>query len=276
MPGSTLRRPVLVAGAALVVLTAACTKPVTVTQAKETKGAQPEAQARVDKFWARAQQEIYKSPEELLAQRNREVRQGLPYPKLMRGNPRVRAVALTFDDGPHPQYTPQLLAVLAKYDVKATFFVIGHMAEAYPDMIKAEHAAGHCVGNHTYHHVNLTKIPEDEVETEWQACNFVVKSILGLEMAFCRPPGGDYDGAVILAARDVGLTTVLWTDDPGDYAEPGSKVIEKRTLGLIDSGAIILLHDGIQQTIDVLPQIIETTKARGLKFVTVEEMARLR
>jgi peptidoglycan/xylan/chitin deacetylase (PgdA/CDA1 family) len=274
MYGNLLRTAGIVAGAAVLAIVApGCNEALTVTRAKEATAAQPKAQERVDKFWARAKQEVYKSPEELLAQHNREVRQGLPYPKLLRGNPKVRSVALTFDDGPHPQYTPQLLAVLAKYNVKATFFVIGHMAEAYPDLIRAEHQAGHCIGNHTYHHVNLTKIPEDEVETEWQACNVVVKSILGLEMKFCRPPGGDYDRVVILAARDVGLTTVLWTDDPGDYAEPGDKAIEKRTLGSISSGAVILLHDGIQETINVLPHIIETVRARGFKFQTVEEMS---
>lgn len=232
------------------------------------------AEARVDKFWQRAQQEVYKSPEELLAQRSREMRKGLPYAELIRGNPREKAVALTFDDGPHPDFTPKLLAILAKYNVKATFFVIGHMAEAHPELIKAEYQAGHCIANHTYHHVNLTKIPEDEVRTEWQACNDVVQSILGLRMKFCRPPGGDYDRSVITAARDVGLTTVLWTDDPGDYASPGSNVIEARTLRRIGNGAIILLHDGVQQTVDVLPQIIEHVKSRGFAFQTVEQMAR--
>jgi peptidoglycan/xylan/chitin deacetylase (PgdA/CDA1 family) len=229
---------------------------------------------RVDRFWARAAKETYRSPAELQAQHERELRKGILYRKLVRGTPSVRALALTFDDGPHPQYTPQLLAILRKYDVKATFFVVGKMAKQWPDLIRAEDAAGHLIGNHTYHHVNLTHLPADEIRVEWQACEDVVKAAIGKRMAFCRPPGGDYDSDVITAAMQAGLVTVLWTDDPGDYASPGDKVIETRVLDRITDGGIILLHDGVQQTVDVLPQIIKTLQARGFRFQTVEEMAK--
>ncbi len=227
-----------------------------------------------DDYWARALTEVYKSPGELKAQDEREARKGSVYRKLMRGDPSLRAVALTFDDGPHPQYTPKLLAILQQQQIRATFFVIGKMAEHYPDLVRQENAAGHVVGNHTYHHVNLTRIPLNLVETEWQSCNEAIKSILGIEMAYCRPPGGDYDADVITAATGAGLTTVLWTDDPADYAQPGDKVIERRVLDTISPGGIILLHDGVQQTVDVLPQIIETLKRKGYRFQTVVEMAR--
>jgi peptidoglycan-N-acetylglucosamine deacetylase len=229
---------------------------------------------QVDEYWARALQEVYRSPGELQAQHEQEVRKGVVYKKLLHGNPNVRAVALTFDDGPHPQYTAKLLAVLKRYNVKATFFVVGKMAEQYPDLVKAEHAAGHIVGNHTYHHVNLTRIPSNLVRTEWDACDAVIKSILGIEMAYCRPPGGDYDREVITAAADTGLTTVLWTDDPADYAQPGDRAIETRVLDRVGPGGIILLHDGVQQTIDVLPQIIEVLQRKGYRFETVDEMVR--
>jgi peptidoglycan/xylan/chitin deacetylase (PgdA/CDA1 family) len=228
---------------------------------------------RLDKFWTRALQEVYKSPGELAAQHAEELRRGTHYLKLMRGDPRVPAVTLTFDDGPHPEFTPQILAILQRYHVRATFFVVGKMAEQYPDLVRAERAGGHVIGNHTYHHVNLTKIPDDEIAPEWQACEDVVKAITGDTMRFCRPPGGDYDRVVILAATDLGLTTVLWTDDPGDYASPGEKTIERRVLGAIGNGGIILLHDGVQQTIGVLPQIIEGLRRRGLRFETVDTMA---
>jgi peptidoglycan/xylan/chitin deacetylase (PgdA/CDA1 family) len=235
-------------------------------------GVTPDNTSRVAKFWARAQEEHYKSPEELIAQNARELRKGHFYAKLMRGNPKVKAVALTFDDGPHPAYTLKLLAILKKYNIKATFFVIGKMVEQYPDLIRAENAAGDQVANHSYHHVNLNHIPLDEIAMEWQACNAAVKSVIGKEMTYCRPPGGDYDPNVITGAMDAGLTTVLWTDDPGDYASPGDKVISQRVLDRIGNGGIILLHDGVQQTLDVLPQIIETLQKRGYKFETVEEM----
>jgi peptidoglycan-N-acetylglucosamine deacetylase len=235
-------------------------------------GVSPNNEVRVQKFWARAQIENYKSPAELKAQDAREIRKGQIYSKLMHGNLKVKAVALTFDDGPHPQYTPQLLAILKKYNIKATFFVIGKMVEQYPDLIRAEDAAGNLVANHTYHHVNLNHVPIDEIALEWKACNDAVKSVIHKEMRYCRPPGGDYDSDAIIAAMDSGLKTVLWTDDPADYASPGDKVIEKRVLSRITNGGIILLHDGVQQTVDILPQIIKTLQKKGFKFQTAEEM----
>lgn len=230
--------------------------------------------SRLGDFWQRATEEIMRSPEELKAQHERELRKGILYKKFIGGNPRIKAVTLTFDDGPHPLYTLKLLAILKKYNVKATFFVVGEMAEKYPELIKAEYKEGHTIGNHTYHHVNLTKIPLNEIREEWQACNDVIQSIIHIEMIYCRPPGGDYDRHVITAAMEQGLTTVLWTDDPGDYASPGDKVIERKVLQRISNGGIILLHDGVQQTLDVLPQIIETVRKRGMQFQTLDEMAK--
>ncbi len=229
---------------------------------------------QLDKFWARALTETYKSPEELAAQDAHERGKGVRYLKLIRGDPRVPAVAMTFDDGPHPDFTLKILDILRRYRVKATFFVVGEMAEKYPDLVRAEWDAGSVIANHSYHHANLTKVPVDEIGPEWQAAQEVVRSITGETMRFARPPGGDYDKEVMLAAGALGLTTVLWTDDPGDYASPGDKTIEKRVLKRIGNGGIILLHDGVQQTLDVLPQIIETLQRRGFRFETVAEMAK--
>jgi len=235
--------------------------------------ADKQSAAGIDTFWARAVKETYKSPEELKAQHEREVRKGVRYLKLIRGSPRSPEIALTFDDGPHPDYTPKILEILKRYNVKATFFIVGKVAEQQPDLVRSELADGHVLGNHTYHHVNLTKIPVNDIAAEWQACEDVVKQETGVTMRYGRPPGGDYDRDVITAATDLGLTTVLWTDDPGDYASPGSKVIKSRVLKHVENGGIILLHDGVQETIDVLPQIIETLHARGFRFVTIPELS---
>jgi peptidoglycan-N-acetylglucosamine deacetylase len=244
------------------------------TPATNTASPASDLQIRLAAFWSRAKEESYRSTEELLAQHNTELRRCLHYAKLIRGDQQKRDIALTFDDGPHPAYTPQLLAILKRYDVKATFFVVGEMALKNPELIRAEKAAGHELGNHTFHHVNLTKIPISEVAIEWQACQDAIKSITGDTMRFCRPPGGDYDAQVIQSAMALHLTTVLWTDDPGDYASPGAQVIEVRILAQrnIENGGIILLHDGVQQTVDVLPQIIENLRARGFRFVTLSQM----
>jgi len=226
-------------------------------------------------FMQTVKTEIYRTQRDIQTQHQSEVQAGIHYRKLMRGDPAIRAVALTFDDGPHPKYTPQLLAILKKYNVKATFFVVGKMAKQSPWLVRAEVKAGHVVGNHTYNHVNLTRIPPGQVEEEWRQCSDAIKSITGKSPKFCRPPGGDYNRTVIDAAAAAELTTVFWTDDPGDYASPGTNIIEDRTLRRIDNGGIILIHDGVEQTIQVLPQIIESLKKRGFRFQTVDEMARV-
>lgn len=225
-----------------------------------------------DKFWRNAKKEVDQNVLVLMAQDQAELERGLRYHKLIRGNATKKQIALTFDDGPHPRFTPQLLALLKKYDVKATFFVVGEQAEKYPDLIKAEVAAGHNVGNHTYHHVNLKKIPLEYVATEMKACGQVLKKITGTSPHLFRPPGGDYDHDVAKISEALGYTMVLWTDDPGDYAKPGDKVIEERLLARVSNGGIVLIHDGIQQTIDILPQFITYLKAQGYEFVTIDEM----
>lgn len=225
-----------------------------------------------DPYWLQAKKEVYKSTEELLAQHQAELRRGWKLHTFLRGAVRKKLVALTFDDGPHPKFTPQLLHILRAEKVPATFFVVGEMAEKYPDLIKTEVADGHCVGNHTYHHVNLTKILTPDVATEIQACGDVLKRITGHTPHLLRPPGGDYDKDVAETADVLGYTTVLWTDDPGDYASPGDPVIFQRIMRNINPGGVVLLHDGIQETIDILPNIISTLRKRGYRFVTVDEL----
>ena len=229
-------------------------------------------QGERDKYWLNAKDVTVRSVPELFAQHQDELARGLRLSKLLEGDTSKKEIALTFDDGPHIGYTPNLLAVLRKYNVKATFFVVGEQAEKHPELVQAEAAAGDSIGNHTYDHVSLVKIPQDYVSTEIKACGEVLQSITDKAPHLFRPPGGVYDPRIAETSEALGYTTVLWTDDPGDYASPGASVILDRTLGKATNGGIILLHDGIQQTIDVLPQIIQTLKNRGYKFITVDQM----
>lgn len=229
-----------------------------------------------DQYWLKAKEVVYKTVPELLAQHEAELKHGLSRSKLMHGDLKSRQIAITFDDGPHPKYTPRLLAILRKYKVKATFFVVGERAEQYPKLVKAEIAGGHCVGNHTFHHVNLTKIPEAYVATEITACDEVLRKILGRRPRLFRPPGGDYNDKVAEVAEALGYTTVLWTDDPGDYASPGAGLIRERIMDRIGNGGIILIHDGIDQTISILPRLLQDLSDQGYQFVTVDEMLRNR
>lgn len=221
-----------------------------------------------------AQKDVERSVLSIIVQDQQERDRGVHFHKLIRGAPQLKEVALTFDDGPHAAYTPQLLAVLKQYNVKATFFVVGERAEQYPDLVREEVAEGHSVGNHTYHHVNLSKVTPEQAAVEIKACGEVVRAITGRSPHLFRPPGGDYDPQIAADAQALGYTTVLWTDDPGDFKHPGDQVIVDRTLDHLCPGGVILLHDGISQTIEVLPELIEQIRARGYTIVTVDQLIR--
>jgi len=193
---------------------------------------------------------------------------------LIRGNPRLKQVALTFDDGPHPYATLKLLSVLQAYGVKATFFVVGEKATLHPDLIRMEVDAGHAVGNHTMHHANLLKIPSEQAAGEISACGRVIRDITGSAPRYFRPPGGQYNREILKTAADQGYTTVLWTDVAKDYQMPGDMPIEERILSHLGNGGIILLHDGIYQTADALPRIITRLQREGYQFVTLDAMLR--
>lgn len=201
----------------------------------------------------------------------RETARGPVYKLLLRGDRTQKKIMLTFDDGPHQNWTPQLLAILKAHNVKATFFVVGEQASKYPELVRAQVRDGHVVANHSEHHVRLSTIPYQKVVLEYAWCNTVLKRITGEQPRYCRPPGGDYNREIVLAASRLGLTTVLWTADPGDYANPGERAIEKKLLLRVKNGGIILLHDGIQETLDVLPHILQTLKADGYEFVLPDD-----
>lgn len=126
----------------------------------------------------------------------------------------------------------------------------------------------------TFHHVNLTRIPPMDVAAEIKACGEVIQSITGKAPHLFRPPGGDYDRNVAEVAESLGYSMVLWTDDPGDYANPPAHLLENRLFSRLENGGIILLHDGIAETIDLLPRLIEYLQAKGYRLVTVDEMIR--
>jgi len=226
--------------------------------------------ARVDAIWQRARKDTAR-PAAQLAARTTPVGR-VQNAVLTRGRKDVREIALTFDDGPHPEFTPQLLRVLKQEHVPATFFVVGTMALRSPDLIRAIAADGHTVANHTFHHVNLTKLSVPDLFAEFEANQDAIESITGARPRFFRPPGGNYNDTVLAAAQREGLTTMLWTENPHDYTNPPAKLIEDHIFGRAANGSVILLHDGVQQTVDLLPKLIRTLKAKGYKFVTADQM----
>ncbi len=185
-----------------------------------------------------------------------------------------RRVALTFDDGPQPQTTRGVLQVLKQFNVKATFFMIGAKVDVEPEIAREVAAAGHEIGNHTMMHRNLTTMSPSQVAQEFQSTSSILESKLGISPELCRPPGGNYNQDVINAATDEGMTTVLWTTNPGDCNFDSAATIAKHVLDSVKPGGIILLHDTVPATVDALPIILKGLKKRGLLAVPVSTMIR--
>jgi peptidoglycan/xylan/chitin deacetylase (PgdA/CDA1 family) len=229
--------------------------------------------AENDPIWRAARREVERSLTDIVAQDTSEKVRGIRYSKLMCNPAGGNTIALTFDDGPHPATTQQILQILRRYGVKASFFLVGTQVEKFPNLARAEMGAGHTVGNHTFHHVCLTKIPSEYVADEIKACGDVLRNVTGIAPRFFRPPGGDYNPMVANIANRLGYTIALWTDNSGDSTSPPKDKLLDKALRRATPGGIILMHDGIKQTVEVLPELIETLKQRGYTFVTLDQMA---
>lgn len=186
-----------------------------------------------------------------------------------------KLVALTFDDGPHPSSTPEILSVLGKYDVKATFFVVGENAKNYPDALRMEAAEGHEIANHTYSHKSLAKRDISYVEDEIEKTEDEIMSVCGVMPSLFRPPEGCFTKAVAEAAAKRDYSVILWNIDTRDWEHRKTADIVQNIKRNITPGSIILFHDyisGERHTSDVLEIIIPYLLAEGYEFVTVSEL----
>lgn len=184
-------------------------------------------------------------------------------------------VALTFDDGPHPKYTPQILEILSEYGIPATFFVVGVNAETYPNLVLREIKEGHEIGNHTYNHYHVGKLSAGELYADVQACSSVLRRITGKEIGLFRPPEGVCSDAVKCVCRDSSLSIVLWSVDTRDWAHTPIPVICENIKKNARDGSIILMHDFIGKdspTPKALRQIIPMLLRLGYEFVTVSQL----
>jgi peptidoglycan/xylan/chitin deacetylase (PgdA/CDA1 family) len=170
-------------------------------------------------------------------------------------------VALTFDDGP-TKLTPKLLTTLRKIGVKATFFDVGRQALLYPAWVKQESYQG-WVGNHSYSHPDLVAIGEPGAFNELLGTNQVIQKITGQTPTLFRSPFDDINYQVDFDARDLGMTSVIWTTDSHDYTGVNAATIVANA-ETVAPGGIILFHDGYQATIDALPKIVDNLASRGL------------
>ncbi len=189
--------------------------------------------------------------------------------KLYRASRGRRAVALTFDDGPLPLYTPLLLDTLGRLGLRATFFLIGRRVEQYPYFAAALVQSGHELGNHSYSHRNLTGLSFDVVHEDLRRAQEAIFYATGHMPRLFRPPGGRYDPTVVNAATALGMLTVLWTDNPGDFQGLPPQRLKTRLLSRIYSGGIILLHQGMPQTLRILPEVSQVLHRLGYTVTTV-------
>lgn len=180
-----------------------------------------------------------------------------------------KVIALTFDDGPHPVYTPILLEGLKKRGVKCTFFVTGKNVEAYPQIIKQMQKDGHLIGNHTYSHMQLTNCNLMTFREELIRTNEAITKLTGKEVIFVRPPYGLWDKSL---EKDLNMIPVLWTVDPVDWATSDCSSVVGKMVRETKENDIVLLHDCYESSVNAALSYIDMEIQKGFSFVTVEEI----
>lgn len=198
---------------------------------------------------------------------------------IKRGNDDEKIIALTFDDGPDKDFTPQVLDILKKNDIKATFFVVGENVGWNPEILKRQYEEGHEIGNHTFTHINVSKRRYEDIYKEINDTQEAVKKVIGEEPKLFRPPyrAISKDMCNIIKKKDMNI--ILWSNlDPRDWSNPGVNYIVDTITSKVQNGTIILLHDynnlrsKKSQTIQALEIVIPKLKEMGYKFVTVSEL----
>lgn len=205
-----------------------------------------------------------------------------PHSFFVQGNTTKKRIALTFDDAPDTVHTEKVLAILNKYNVKATFFLVGFKMERHPKIVEQIYEQGHDVGNHSYSHPNFTEYSTNSIMREQiLKTEKLFQEILGVRPKMIRPPYGQIRDGQIRHLEKKGYKIIDWSVDSFDWhpQKNASETIVERVLDYAHSGAIILLHAGglnKENTVEALPALIVTLKNNGYEFVTVEELLQLR
>ncbi len=185
-------------------------------------------------------------------------------------------IAITFDDGPHPQYTPQVLDLLKTYHAKATFFCIGKHMAAHPTIVKRIISEGHLLGNHTYSHsksfgfFNTTK-----VKTELQQTIATVQKLTGKTMKLYRPAFGVTNPMIAKAVKELGVISIGWNKRSLDTTSRSKEQILKRITPNLNKGDIVLLHDTSEKSVQVLEQLLLFLQEKKMQSVTADELLQL-
>ena len=181
-------------------------------------------------------------------------------------------VSLSFDAAWGNEDTQQLIDILGKYQIQATFFVVGEWVDKYPESVKALHDAGHEIMNHSDSHPHFTALSAQQMAEEVKACSDKIEAITGVRPHLFRPPYGDYNDLVVSTLRDEGYYTIQWDVDSLDWKNPGTDAIVSRVLQKTKSGSILLFHNAAEQTPAALPVIIEGLMEKGYHFAPISQL----
>ena len=196
--------------------------------------------------------------------------------QLIERGPRTgRAAAVSFDDGPHPEFTPRVLDILKRYGAAATFFCIGLNAAAYPALVARTAAEGHQVANHTWSHPYLPDLTRDELLRQVDATNAALAEAARLTPTLVRPPYGARTPRLLRWLAGHGMTTALWDIDANDWGAPDAASVVEKVKRTVTAGSVVLMHDGggdRRRTVAALPRILETLLDRGYRLVTIDRL----
>jgi peptidoglycan/xylan/chitin deacetylase (PgdA/CDA1 family) len=191
-------------------------------------------------------------------------------------------IAMTFDDGPDAKLTPRLLDILKERKIHATFFVLGQRVQEHPEILVRAVSEGHQIGNHSWDHPPLNKLAEGGLRHQLADTSDLIKQTIGKAPVIMRPPYGATSPRLSRAIeKEYGMKVILWSVDPFDWKNPGSKVVSERILSGwkgssgVKPGAIILSHDIHKGTIEAMPATLDALLAKGYKFVTMDELLAL-
>lgn len=185
-----------------------------------------------------------------------------------------KQVSLSFDAAWGNEDTQEILNILAKHQVKVTFFMTGGWVDSYPEDVKRICEAGHDLGNHSENHPNMSQLSAQEQEEELMTVHRKVKELTGVDMKLFRPPYGDYDNQVIQTAYACGYYPIQWSIDSLDWKNYGTEDIIRRITSskALEGGAIILCHNGAKYTAQALDTLIGTLKEMGYEFVPISQL----
>lgn len=210
-----------------------------------------------------------KSPVPDVEKKPDEGKRGIPKRDAAVLDPNKKHVALTFDDGPHKEVTPKVLDILAKYNARATFFVLGNRAEFYSEILKRVISEGHEIGNHSWSHPHLARLSQNEIKNQLSKTNEQIVKTAGARVGLIRPPYGEINDAI---ESSVNGPIINWSVDTRDWDTRNPNEILSEVQSQVEDGSIILMHDIYPSTAELLTMVLDWLQKEGYQIVTVSAL----